>query len=140
VTLGQKQELLARLIPKLFKRALELGFQIRPKELLRSPVAAKWNATHCAHLARGSSPRRCEQAKRAHHDADHDFVPIGIADSLHCDGLAIDIILTNAGKPLWATRRYRALGLYWEGLDPLCAWGGRFGDGGHFSIRHRGKR
>lgn len=140
MTLGQKQELLARLIVKLFTRAADLGFEIRPKELQRAPQQARWNASHCAHRARGGSPARCEQTRRRHVDADHEFAAIGIADSLHGDGLAIDIILTNAGKPLWATKRYQPLGIFWEGLDPLCSWGGRFGDGGHFSIQHRGKR
>jgi hypothetical protein len=26
------------------------------------------------------------------------------------------------------------LGEFWEGLHPLCRWGGRFNDGNHYSI------
>jgi hypothetical protein len=65
---------------------------------------------------------------------------VGITNSLHCLGLAIDLVLCKHGAPLWATEAYRDLGMYWESLDPLCSWGGHFNDGGHFSITHGGVR
>ena len=36
--------------------------------------------------------------------------------------------------------RYAELGHYWENLHPFCRWGGRFNDGGHFSITDRGRQ
>lgn len=41
----------------------------------------------------------------------------------------------------WITTQHDAwmdLGVYWERLDPMCRWGGRFGDYGHFSFEHEG--
>ena len=35
---------------------------------------------------------------------------------------------------------YQHLGIFWERLDPLCRWGGRHGDGCHFSMAHGGMR
>jgi hypothetical protein len=110
MTVGQKQELLARLLPDLLDQAHHLGFEVRLRDLWRSPEEA-------ARLAATGA---------------------GIPNSLHTLGLAIDLVLTKNGRPYWATERYRELGEYWESLDPLCRWGGRFGDGGHFSITHAG--
>jgi hypothetical protein len=37
-----------------------------------------------------------------------------------------------------ATEDHRPFGEYWESLHDLCRWGGRFGDGNHYSIEHGG--
>jgi hypothetical protein len=110
--LGAKQELFASLIPDLIDFAIARGFGVRPKELLRTDEQA------ALYAARG----------------------VGIPNSLHCSGLAIDLVLTRNGRPLWATEQYLEVGEYWEGLDDLCSWGGRFQDGGHFSVMHGGVR
>lgn len=61
--------------------------------------------------------------------------------SLHYIGLAIDLNLfvngdwKDADCPEW-----RELGAYWQSLDPMCAWGGNWGDFNHFSLRHDGKQ
>jgi hypothetical protein len=110
--LGAKQELFASLLVELIAFAIALGHGVRPKELLRTKEQA------ALYAARGT----------------------GIPNSLHCKGLAIDLVLTEAGVPLWSTEQYTELGEFWEGLDDLCSWGGRFGDGMHFSVMHRGVR
>jgi len=115
----------------LLREAERLGFKIRVKEVYRWPQMAEWNATHCA---------TCSGDMVAHDDVQHAFKPIGIRNSLHCDGLAVDLVLFKGGQPCWDTEQYRELGEWWDNLDVLCSWGGRFGDGGHFSIRHDGKR
>ena len=127
--LGQKQELFSRLHPRLLGKAHELGFEVRLKELQRGEIQAEWNANHCAICG----------ANVSMHAPVHEFKAVGIAKSLHCLGLAQDLVLFRDGRPLWASDRYRALGEFWESLDPLCAWGGRFNDGGRFSIRHGGR-
>jgi hypothetical protein len=33
---------------------------------------------------------------------------------------------------------HRPLGEWWEKQHELCRWGGRFGDGCHYSVAHRG--
>ncbi len=112
MTLGQKQELFARLLPFLFFKALMLGYQIRPKELQRSR----------------------EQARR------NEASGTGIANSLHCDCLAIDLVLFKDGQPCWGSEDYTELGEFWESLHELASNGRDFNDGGHFSIRHGGRR
>ena len=61
----------------------------------------------------------------------------GILDSLHCKRLAIDINLFDAnGNYLEDSSKYEVFGAYWERLDPLNRWGGKFPppriDGNHF--------
>lgn len=65
---------------------------------------------------------------------------IGIADSLHCVRLAIDLNLFIDGTYQTQTEAYRPLGEFWESLGG--SWGGRFksGDGNHFSIAEGGKK
>ena len=64
-----------------------------------------------------------------------------MGNSLHYSRLAIDLNLFVKGKwisdgshPVW-----KELGEFWEELDPLCAWGGRFEDANHFSLKHGGR-
>lgn len=64
--------------------------------------------------------------------------PVGIANSLHHKKLAIDINLFKDGVYLRDTASYEFLGVYWEAMGGT--WGGRFGDGNHFSIEHEGVR
>ncbi len=153
--LGQKRELFAQCLAKLILRANALGYEIRLDELKRGPQQAEWNATHCR--VYDPTGKRCERAPSAHrgHGAVkatrvtwHAFKPIGSRNTLHGLGLAIDGYIRERpnGKVLWATKRYSALGVYWESLDPLCYWGGSTDkpgdrlkhDGGHFSIIHGG--
>lgn len=130
--LGQKQELFSRLLGNLLNEAHELGYDVRMGEVLRFEQQARWNSEHC---------RKCKQTKaHTNHRGRHDFRAIGILDSLHRYKLAVDLILCSDGRPLWDTDSYLALGEWWEGLHELTAWGGRFNDAGHFSIRHGGKR
>lgn len=71
----------------------------------------------------------------------------GIANSLHCQRLAIDVNLfrrnakgeweyvSNGDAPEW-----QLLGQHWEHLGSDHAWGGRFGDANHLSIAHEGRK
>jgi len=62
----------------------------------------------------------------------------GHPKSLHRKRLAIDLNLFLNGEYLRETAEYMTLGLYWESLGG--SWGGRFGDGNHFSLEHEGRR
>lgn len=55
----------------------------------------------------------------------------------HPKGLAIDLNLFRDGKYLTTTEDHTPLGHYWESLDPLCSWGGRWNDGNHYSYDER---
>lgn len=54
--------------------------------------------------------------------------------SLHELGLAQDLDLYAGGVWLKWTEDHKPIGEYWESLDPLCRWGGRWGDGNHYSF------
>ncbi|MGL4925620.1 MAG: M15 family metallopeptidase [Plesiomonas shigelloides] len=65
----------------------------------------------------------------------------GIANSLHCQRLAVDFNLFKNGEYMTKTEDYRELGEYWESIGG--SWGGRFTsrpDGNHFSLEHHGVR
>jgi hypothetical protein len=64
--------------------------------------------------------------------------PVGHKKSTHKMKLAIDLDLFLYGQYVVDTETHRALGEFWESLHPLCRWGGRFGDGNHYSIEHGG--
>jgi len=61
---------------------------------------------------------------------------VGKRWSLHRKRLAFDINLFKKGRYLTSTRAHRKFGLYWEKLGGT--WGGRFGDGNHYSLEHGG--
>lgn len=112
-TLGQKQRRFTRLIGQLISYAYENEMELTFGDAYRSPEQAKKNA---------------EEGK-------------GIANSLHCERLAVDLNLFVNGVYQTNSEAYRKLGEYWENLSKDCAWGGRFRqpDGNHFSIRHEGR-
>lgn len=115
LTLGQKQELFMRLLPRLIDHAHIKGYQLRGGELLRTDSQAEANAASGA----------------------------GIRNSLHKVKLAIDLNLFKDGQFLSQTSDHAFLGEFWKGLHPLCRWGGDFAtrpDGNHYSIEHAGVR
>ena len=57
---------------------------------------------------------------------------IGIVNSLHRERIAIDLNLFKDGDYLESTEDHRLFGTFWESLDPLNRWGGRFEDGNHY--------
>lgn len=112
MTLRQKQSLFVRLIARLIDHADSLGYELTFGEAWRS----EWEATRLA------------RAK------------LGIRLSLHRDRLAVDFYLFKNGLWLTTTEAHRPLGDWWEQQHPLCRWGGRFGDGNHYSLEHDGRR
>ena len=59
-------------------------------------------------------------------------------DSNHYIKLAIDINLFKNGRYLRSTKSHEPLGLFWESLGG--SWGGRYGDGNHYSLEHEGRK
>lgn len=101
MTLGQKQRRFTLLVAKLIEYAYSQGYELSLGEAWRTPEQAKANA---------------KSGK-------------GIANSLHCDRLAIDLNLFKDGTYLTSSESHRPLGEFWESLDPNCALG--------WSIRRR---
>lgn len=63
----------------------------------------------------------------------------GIADSLHCKRLAVDLNLFDKnGVYLTQKQDYEMAGEFWEKLHPFNRWGGRFThlvDSNHFEMQ-----
>ena len=56
--------------------------------------------------------------------------------STHKVRLAIDLNLFRKGEYLEGSEAHRPLGEWWEKQGPDHRWGGRFGDGNHYSFGH----
>jgi len=61
-------------------------------------------------------------------------------NSLHYEGLAADIDLFKDGVYLADGKDHKQFGEFWESLDKDCAWGGRFADPNHYSIKYGGRK
>jgi hypothetical protein len=68
-------------------------------------------------------------------------------NSLHYDGLAIDIDLTKDGVYLSSSEDHKVFGVFWESLHPDCYWGGNGpkkdglkDDGNHYSVTMGGRK
>lgn len=115
MTLRQKQSAFALLVASLIRQADKRGYEVTLGEAWRSPEEAARLAT----------------------------LGTGIKNSLHTQKLAIDLNLFKDGIYLSSTEAHRELGDWWERqstLDIECSWGGRFGDGNHYSVTHGGRR
>lgn len=111
--LGTKQRIFTKHIGLLIEYAYNIGYELSFSEAYRPQEMAE------IYARRGS----------------------GIRNSLHCSRLAVDFNLFKNGEYLTKTEDYEPLGVFWESLsggEINCVWGGRFGDGNHFSIEHNG--
>lgn len=114
MTLGEKQRRFVELVGRLIAWCYENGYELSFGEAWRTPEQAAYNQAH------GS----------------------GIANSLHCERLAIDLNLFRDDVLLTTVENYRPLGGYWKTLDPDASWGGDFTrpDADHFSLANDGVR
>lgn len=108
MTLRQKQTSFWLNVAKLIVYAQALGTQLFVNEWIRSA------ATQAANVAKGAS---------------------ATMNSMHLYGLAVDLLqlkdVMDDGMINMTFDDYKALGEYWESLDPNNIWGGRFGTGGN---------
>lgn len=115
MTLREKQSIFVLLVAKLILQANALGYALTFGETYRSKEEAE---------------RLFKLGK-------------GIKNSLHTSRLAIDLNLFKNGVYLTSTKNHEILGKYWESLSTpeyTCHWGGRFGDGNHYSVGHAGRK
>lgn len=113
--MSRLQEEFAQQVANLIKKAGELGYGVTFGDAYRSPQQAAANA------ANGS----------------------GIANSLHCERLAIDLNLFKDGVYITDDRGHRELGTWWKTLGPRYKWGGDFStrkDFNHYSLSPDGVR
>ena len=106
----EKQNKFAQMVAVLILEAQGMGYQVTLGEAWRSDFEA----------ARLMAARK------------------GVRRSLHCERLAIDLNLFKDGVWLSGTEDHRPLGEWWESVGG--AWGGRFGDGNHYSLEHEGRK
>lgn len=111
LTLGQKQRLFAKMVPRLIDAAHALGFEVTLGDAFRDPRVHGEIGTKLGY---------------------------GHPKSGHKQKLAIDLNLFKDGAYLGDTESHRQLGEWWEQHHPLCRWGGRFNDGNHYSLEHEG--
>jgi hypothetical protein len=112
MTLREKQSLFARLIGTLIAQIYVSGYECTLDWGYRPPEVAAYYAS----------------------------IGIGIRSSLHTLKLAQDINLFRNGIWQRDTDSHRPFGVWWESQHELCSWGGRFGDGNHYSLSHDGIR
>lgn len=62
----------------------------------------------------------------------------GVPHSVHQLSLAVDINLFKDGVYLESTEDHRVFGEWWEKQHELARWGGRWGDGNHYSFEFNG--
>lgn len=108
MTLRQKQSLFVLMVAKLIEYSYDIGYELTFGEAMRMQATANANA---------------KSGK-------------GIKNSLHTIRLAIDFMLFKDGVYLTKSEDHKLLGVFWESMGG--SWGGRFGDGNHYSLEHNG--
>lgn len=113
-TLRQKQSRFALAVSKLIQKADELGYQVTFGDAYRTAGQAMSNA----------------------------LSGTGIANSLHCERLAIDLNLFKDGRYITNDEGHAELGKWWCELHPDHRWGGNFRkpDPNHYSLTPDGRR
>jgi hypothetical protein len=112
MTLREARCAFTALLPNLIRQAHALGLECAAGEIQRDPRVAALNAR---------SGR-------------------GIRRSVHLQGLAIDLHLYRGGRYLTLTEDHQQLGEWWEKQHPKARWGGRWGDGNHYSFEWQGAK
>jgi hypothetical protein len=143
MTLFEKQILFTKLLSNLLQFATTNNtYLVKIGEILRAPIQYEVNAMSID--GRKELADFIKEEWPLLSDAIYNTKGRGIRRTLHRSGLAVDLMLftkdaaVNTITYCSSTQDYKWLGDYWVTLDPLCRWGGEFGDGGHFSIEHNG--
>lgn len=137
MTLREKRVLFTRMVAGLIAEAELLGLELALDEVKRSDEQAEIHAL--GRSGREAVARLVERlfpelAKRLRNNG----YAKGIRASVHCSGLAVDVLAYRDGVYLASSEAYRQLGEWWEKQNWLARWGGHFGDGDHFSLEHEG--
>lgn len=136
-TLGQKQRRFAWDVANLIVEIRARGFECSLGESKRSDEQAEINA-----IGEGGRLRAASLLKK-------DFPGLasaivnngknnGVRNSVHQLSIAIDLNLFKDGQYLSMTDDHSQFGIWWEEQSPDHRWGGRWGDGNHYSIEHNG--
>ena len=110
-TLGQKQRRFTRMVARLIEMATAMGYELTFGDAYRDPRVFGPTGTKMGY---------------------------GRTQSNHKVRLAIDLNLFKDGAYLRTTEDHQPLGEYWESIGG--SWGGRYEDGNHYSLEHKGRR
>jgi len=140
MTLGERRSLFTRLLGPLLARMIAAGLEPRIGEVQRPGIAALFygygegECDRIASVVRPEFPTLAAEIQKLR-------AVMGSKRSVHLEALAADIVLCKpGGVPLTKTSDHEPFGVWWEAQNPLCFWGGRFGDGGHYSVSPDGVR
>lgn len=112
MSLAKKQQRFTQRIGQLITMAYKLGYALTRGDGYRDPrVHGEWG-------------------QKESYAAAYSCHKLRLADDFN---LWVDGKLIEGDHPAWHT-----LGNYWEYLDMDSAWGGRWGDYGHFSFEYQG--
>lgn len=136
LTLGEKQRLFVKMVGQLIRWAYDNGYELTFGEAKRTDEQAEINAL--GEDGRARLIRTIQTAFPILAEKIGNNTGSGIRGSLHEIGLAIDLNLFRHGVYLSRTDDHRKMGEFWESIGGT--WGGRFGDGNHYSLGHNGKR
>lgn len=140
LTLGARRGVFTHLLARLIGRMRDAGLEPRIGEVQRPGIAALLYGLDEAQCDRIATLLRPEFPYVAAEVSKIRSV-LGSKRSVHIEGLAADIVLcAPAGVPLIRTQDHEPFGVWWEKQHPLCFWGGRWGDGNHYSITPDGVR
>ena len=136
-SLSSKQSRFALYFARLIVHMNECGYQPKYGETKRSDEQAEINAIGVSGRFRVATLIRAEFKALADKILNNGKNN-GIRESVHGLQLAGDVDLLKDGMYLSSTEDHRQFGEWWEKQDPLARWGGRWGDGNHYSFEHNG--
>lgn len=138
MTLREQQSVFVKNKGLLIAYVYSMGYELSDGEAKRSDEQAEINALGktgreaVCQLIEGAFPAL---ARKIRNNTGN-----GIRNSVHELGLAQDYNLFKDGVYLEGTEAHRQFGEYWEKLHPLNRWGGRWGDGNHYSMEYNGRK
>jgi len=121
MTLRQKQSRFVHMVALLILHAEQLGYEVT----LGDAWSSSWYRWAWDALKRWSGNKLFFKRLKYLQNRLH------TKGSYHFKRLAIDLNLFRNGKYLRSTKAHKPLGEYWESIGG--SWGGRWGDGNHYS-------
>lgn len=124
MTLGQKQRKFTLMVSYLIQHAYQLGYELTFGDAYRDPRVFGPVGERPIIVFGWDDDINRNGRNYSHHSSNHK------------QRLAIDFNVFRHGEYLDDGAEFKDLGEYWESLGGT--WGGRFNDGGHFSLEHNG--
>lgn len=138
ITLSQAQRQFAHHVALLIQHIESLGLEVTLGEVKRSDEQALINAIGEAGRLKVAAAVRNAGFSALGDAISNNGKANGVVHSVHQQSLAIDVNLFKDGKYLSMTDDHRPIGEWWEKQHEFARWGGRWGDGNHYSFEFNG--